>query len=54
MAMIAFGECSPRRDLNQDNIHRGDAETLRNTKSKATPESAEVAEDAEGNRPGFS
>jgi hypothetical protein len=29
------------------NIHRRDAETLRRTKSKSKPESAEMAEDAE-------
>jgi hypothetical protein len=34
----------------KEDIHRRDTETQRKTKAKSKPESAEVAEDAEGYR----
>jgi hypothetical protein len=40
------GESEGRRQ--PKNLHRRDAETLRNTNTNAKPEDAEVAEDAEG------
>jgi hypothetical protein len=36
----------------QNQVHRRAAETQRKTKARSKPESAEVAEDAEGYRPG--